>query len=50
MSFTDKLKDLATDEDGVYHAADLAADGRDRGQVGTVIAVVTSASSPSSAS
>lgn len=41
MSLTDKLQDLATDEDGVYHAADLAAGGRDRGQVGTVIAVVT---------
>jgi hypothetical protein len=41
MSVTDKLKNLATDEDGVYHAADLASGGRDRGQVGTVIAVVT---------
>lgn len=41
MSITDKLHDLATDEDGVYHAADLAAGGRERGQVGTVIAVVT---------
>ena len=37
MSLTDKLFNLATDENGQYHAAP----GQDRGQVGTVIAVVT---------
>jgi hypothetical protein len=37
MSLTDKLVDLATDDDGHYHAAKPDQ----RGQVGTVIAVVT---------
>ena len=36
MSITDKLLGLATDDAGQLHA-----DPRDRGQVGTVIAVVT---------
>jgi len=36
MSVTDKLLDLATNDAGRLHA-----DPRDRGQVGTIIAVVT---------